>query len=67
MRAIPGKLGESVGRSLANARWSGGLVAVMIALWLPIVLRGGPEQVGGWFVTLGLTRDGVIDGAVWSH
>lgn len=65
MRAIGGKLGNSVGRSLANARWSALLVAVLTASWLPIALRGGPEQVADWFLALGLNRDGVLGGALW--
>lgn len=59
------KLGESVGRSLAAARWSAAVVAVLVALWLPIALRGGPEQAADWYLLLGLTREGVLGGGFW--
>jgi len=52
-------------RSLSAARWSAVLVTVLVAVWVPIGLGGGPDQSPELFRTFGLTRETVLGGSWW--
>lgn len=59
---------SSTGRNLRRilhspASWS--WVAAVMGIHLWVAVRGGPQALGWWFETFGLSRDGFLSGKIW--